>query len=112
MNIKGTMHHLRKRCKNAKLLILTKVKTQKVIKRYVYQPIALLELLWYCRYIDPTLLDKELPNDKKYHLITKDILQFKNEKSEIELTINKIRVEVDFVLKGHYMIARREIECA
>ena len=64
----------------------------------------MLELLWHYRYIDPTLLDKELPNDKKCYLIAKDILQFKHEKSEIELTMNKLGVVVDFAPKGHYEI--------
>ena len=71
------------------------------MKEYAYQPIGLLELLWCYRYIDPTLLDKELPNNEKCCLIAKDMPQFKYEKLEIELTINKLGVEVDFAPKGY-----------
>ena len=61
-----------KHCKNMKPLIATKVKSRKLTKGCVNQPISLLEPLQQRGYADPTLSGKELPNDKQCRLIAKN----------------------------------------
>ena len=110
LNIKGSINDLRKRCKNHQPPIPTKQKYRKMIKGYVGQPIGLLELLWRRGYIDPAVNTKELPNDKQCRLIAKNIPQFKNELSEIEIVMKELDVEIVFTPKAHCKIAGRGIE--
>ena len=109
--IKGSINDLRKRCKNHKPPVPTKKKFSKVVKGCVGAPIGLLELLWRRGYIDPCLSNKNLPNDKACRVIARDVTSFKEELSEIELVMNQLDVEVKFLPKGHYEIARRGVEC-
>ena len=51
-----------------------------------------------------------MPNDKGCRLIAKDRPQFRFEKSEIEITMEMLGVEVDFAPKGHCEISGRGVE--
>ena len=73
-----------------------------MVKGYVDQPIGLIELLLRYGYIDPRLSAKELPNDKAYQFITKEILQFRNQLSYIEITKKELDVDMVFIPKGYY----------
>ena len=54
--------------------------------------------------------DKSLPNDKGCHLIEKGTSQFKFEKLEIELPVEKLGADVNFPPEGHCEIAGRGVE--
>ena len=69
-----------------------------------------MELLWRRGYADLELPAKELLNDKACRLIAKEILQFKNELSEIEIMMKELDVDVVFTPKGHCEFAGRGIE--
>lgn len=108
---KGTINDLRKRCKNNTPPIPTKKKCSKLIKGCVGQPIGLIEILWRRRYADPALPNKELPNDKAYRAIAKEMPQLRDELSEAELVMNELDIEVVLTLKAHCKLAGRGIEC-
>ena len=105
---KRNVQDLRKRYKEAKPPIETKKKFQKLIKGYVGSQIDLIKVLWQRGYIDPAT--ESLPTESKARAIAKDIPDFKNELSEIEIHMNSIGVEVVFTPKGHCKIAGRDIE--
>ena len=82
-----------------------------MIKIYIGQFISLMQLLLRYGYIDSSLQDRILLNDKYYCKIAKNILQFKDESSEIKLNIIKLSVEVIFIHKAHCEVAGRGIDC-
>ena len=106
----GSINKLRKRCKPAKPLVNTNKKHAKMTKCHVGQPIGLMELLWRRGHMDPRLSIKELPNDKDFWLIAKEIPQFKNELSEIKIVMKELDVDVIFIPKCHCEIAGRGFE--
>ena len=73
IDISGSINDLRKQCKNHVPVILTKKLHKKLIKGYTDQPIGLMELLWWRGYIDPSLEDYILPNNKCCREIVKNI---------------------------------------
>ena len=107
----GTINDLRKRCKFATPPIPKKKKCEKLMKGHAGQPIGLMELLWRRGYADPELSAKELTNDKACRLIAKEIPQFKNELSEIEIAMKELDADAVFIPKGHCELAGRRIKC-
>ena len=67
-----------------------------------------MEVLWRRGCIDPAV--ETLPTNSEARAIAKDMPDFKNELSEIEIQLNSIGVEVVFTPKGHCEISSRGIE--
>ena len=88
--------------------IPTNAKKAKMIAGCMNKPIGLMELLCRRGFIDPSNPNK--PSIKELVKLAKDVPDFKNEKSEIELSMDKLNVEIVFTPKAHCELAGRGIE--
>lgn len=86
-----------------------KIKTYKLIKGYIGKPIGFVELLFHRGFINIDLKVKLL-NRIKDLKITSNIPNFKNEKSEDEMSMNKRNIKIILTLKANCEISGHRIE--
>ena len=93
LDTEGNVKDLKSRAKAAGIKLT--IKKSKLVDGYIGKPIGLVELLFRRGFLDP---NGKKPTLQEYIKIAKTILDFINEKSEVKMSMNKLRVYLVFIL--------------